>query len=425
MVATITPDKGANKAGLKACDEIVKINGTDIHNDCLTNDKVGEKLKGDKGTSVNLSVKRFGEKKLLSFAVNRSFIPNPVKTTQSKNNSTISQTVASKTSTLNQKQEQKQNFLQKVVTALQNDTSLMKQIETAKKINYALTIINKWSNEPIDKNFLLQIDEQLGMVSSIVNLAKGKNININTDGSGKISFGDPALKQIANYDYAKDAQSKFDSLAKTQPYNEVKIDKNITFVEKGNNKYESYSGYYECVESSNSQNYSNERIKFQSCPQGESARRFKVADDSPCEEEIQSSYHKIKIEGNKIYLSFRQEMKFLPCNISTNNAGAYYNGSSTGGYTNMSSESVGEIDFATMNVLFNGSTKTDVDMGKTTTSYGYGSQGKTYQVPTQGPSSTTRNYNFSGKIEFLPNYQIKITNSENQQWSLKKKVKDL
>lgn len=434
MVSNVTAGKGADLAGVKPCDEIVNINGIDVLDDCITTAIVSEKLKGEKGTSVNLSVKRFGEKKLLSFTVKRSFIANTRKVSQQKNNTSTPQPIASTASTINQKQKQKQNFLQKVVTALQKDTSLMKQIETAKKINYALTIINKWSNEPVDKKFLLQIDEQLGMVSSLINLAKGKSININTDGTGKISFGDPALKQIANYDYAKEAESKFDSIAKAQPYTETKIDKNISFVEKNSM---SKSGYYQCLDMS----YDNltSEIKTRQCSSSDNWKTYSEQTPSYAgmdgylvQHEYKNSLIKIILTSSSILISGTQESKTLPHSFRTGMAGyqcEQYNG---GSYQRISFEGKGTNDSKSNQIMMEYTNVIYYKNGGSSSKY-IGSSGgmasklamdfcKNFNM-TATENTSSSNTSVSQTIEYLPNNEIKLTS--NKGWIIYKKIKDL
>lgn len=61
--------------GLMAGDCIVKVNDTLFVGEICTNDYAMKKLKGPKGSSVKLSVKRFGEKDLLHFNIVRGDIP--------------------------------------------------------------------------------------------------------------------------------------------------------------------------------------------------------------------------------------------------------------------------------------------------------------------------------------------------------------
>lgn len=413
LVASITPEKGADKAGLRACDEIVKINEMGIHSDCLTNDKVAEKLRGDKGSSVNLSVKRFGENKLLSFVVSRSFIPKLTKTTQQESLVPVSQPVTSTNATLNQKQQQKQNFLKKVVTALQNDTSLMKGIETAKKINYALTIINKWSNEPVDKNFLLQIDEQLGMVSSLINLAKGKNININTDVTGKISFSDPSLKQIVNYDYAKEAQSKFDSIAKVQPYNEVKIDKNITFVEKGSAG--SHSGIYKCIDSYFSNLPAN--APKTSCLEPESW--VSITSELGCVSKHKESLIKIIFNDDNYEFEMTREFISNPCKTGTD-AVTFYNG---GGYTKTTTKGEGTFNsnISSITAIYTHTTYMKMQASRNVFHFLGSHEDKT--TPGFEKTVTDEPKTVNQQVEFLSENRIKFTSEHG--WAIYQKVKDL
>ncbi|MBK8873831.1 MAG: hypothetical protein IPN13_07875 [Bacteroidetes bacterium] len=90
-----------------------------------------------------------------------------------------------------------------MVTAIQEDTLIMKNIEAVQIINYALTVINKWTNESVNKNYLLQIDEQLGMISSVVNIITGTYPSFSFDNGGKVTFDTPELKELGTKEYAK------------------------------------------------------------------------------------------------------------------------------------------------------------------------------------------------------------------------------
>jgi C-terminal peptidase (prc) len=65
----------SEKVGLMPGDQIIKVNDTLFVGKKVTNDVAMSKLKGKKGTEVKLTVKRFGEKKLLSFTIVRGDIP--------------------------------------------------------------------------------------------------------------------------------------------------------------------------------------------------------------------------------------------------------------------------------------------------------------------------------------------------------------
>lgn len=61
--------------GILAGDMIVKIEGKIVAGVKFTNQKVVENLRGEKGTKVNISIKRRGVKKLIDFTITRSEIP--------------------------------------------------------------------------------------------------------------------------------------------------------------------------------------------------------------------------------------------------------------------------------------------------------------------------------------------------------------
>lgn len=65
----------SEKLGIMAGDRIVQVEGDDITGDKIDNQKVVKLLKGPKGSTVNIKVKRKKEKKLLDFAIQRDEIP--------------------------------------------------------------------------------------------------------------------------------------------------------------------------------------------------------------------------------------------------------------------------------------------------------------------------------------------------------------
>ncbi len=62
----------AEKAGIKSDDEILEINGESTKG--ISVDKAADKIRGEKGTTVNLLIKRKGEEKPLTFAIVRDEI---------------------------------------------------------------------------------------------------------------------------------------------------------------------------------------------------------------------------------------------------------------------------------------------------------------------------------------------------------------
>ena len=65
----------SEKVGIHAGDRIVKINGENVAGTGITNLDVMKKLKGPKGTKVNVSIKRRRVDKLLEFTITRDEIP--------------------------------------------------------------------------------------------------------------------------------------------------------------------------------------------------------------------------------------------------------------------------------------------------------------------------------------------------------------
>lgn len=76
-IRVITPISGgpSEKLGIKAGDKIIKVNGQNMAGVKITNKQVFEKLRGEHGTTVKVSIMRGGMAKLLDFTIERDAIP--------------------------------------------------------------------------------------------------------------------------------------------------------------------------------------------------------------------------------------------------------------------------------------------------------------------------------------------------------------
>ncbi len=75
LVTSTVPGGPSEKTGVMAGDRIVSINGTTVAGVGLTNNDVFEKLRGPKGTKVEIKIKRQNLKELLDFTIIRDKIP--------------------------------------------------------------------------------------------------------------------------------------------------------------------------------------------------------------------------------------------------------------------------------------------------------------------------------------------------------------
>jgi len=75
MVVSPTPGGPSEKLGIMPGDKIVKINGEDATGPKINTTFVVKHLRGDKGTTVNVSIKRRGKKDLLDYKITRDKIP--------------------------------------------------------------------------------------------------------------------------------------------------------------------------------------------------------------------------------------------------------------------------------------------------------------------------------------------------------------
>ena len=72
-VSNIIAGSPSEKIGLKAGDQIVEIENSNAAGIGISNDEIMRKLKGQKGSSVNITVNRYG--KLIPFKIERGTIP--------------------------------------------------------------------------------------------------------------------------------------------------------------------------------------------------------------------------------------------------------------------------------------------------------------------------------------------------------------
>ena len=76
MVVSVISGGPSEKAGLMAGDRIVKVNDTVfVGKNVVSNEKVMRKLRGPKGTTVKLGIKRHGTKEILSYKITRGDVP--------------------------------------------------------------------------------------------------------------------------------------------------------------------------------------------------------------------------------------------------------------------------------------------------------------------------------------------------------------
>ncbi|MCC7301013.1 MAG: S41 family peptidase [Bacteroidia bacterium] len=74
-VVSVIAGGPSQKVGLQAGDQILKVNGENVAGVKIKNKDITGKLRGKKGTKVNITVKRFNRAKLLEFSITRDEIP--------------------------------------------------------------------------------------------------------------------------------------------------------------------------------------------------------------------------------------------------------------------------------------------------------------------------------------------------------------
>ena len=75
LVISPVPGGPSEKVGIRAGDRIVKIDGENVAGIGITTTKVKDRLLGEKGTKVNVGIKRKGIKELIEFTITRDKIP--------------------------------------------------------------------------------------------------------------------------------------------------------------------------------------------------------------------------------------------------------------------------------------------------------------------------------------------------------------
>ncbi len=75
IVISPVPGGPSDKLGILAGDKIVKIEGVNATGKEITNDWVMKRLRGQKGTTVNISIKRSGKNELIDYSIIRDKIP--------------------------------------------------------------------------------------------------------------------------------------------------------------------------------------------------------------------------------------------------------------------------------------------------------------------------------------------------------------
>ncbi len=75
IIVNTIPNGPSDQVGILPGDRIIKVNDTIVAGVKLSSEQIIKRLKGNEGTSVKVSVSRFGEKKLFDFNVTRAKIP--------------------------------------------------------------------------------------------------------------------------------------------------------------------------------------------------------------------------------------------------------------------------------------------------------------------------------------------------------------
>ncbi|NLR90762.1 MULTISPECIES: S41 family peptidase [Flammeovirga] len=76
-VLSVMPGGPSKKTGVRAGDKIITVNGDTIAGKSIANSEIVKKLRGKKGTTVDIQVKRKKQDELLAFSITRDIVPTP------------------------------------------------------------------------------------------------------------------------------------------------------------------------------------------------------------------------------------------------------------------------------------------------------------------------------------------------------------
>jgi len=155
------------------------------------------------------------------------------------------------TDQLVQESQKSRALLKNLAGKVQEHPSLKNNIEGMKKVNIALALINQWQDEIVPREGFEFIDEQLGVLTNLISLIQGNQLNIQMHGN-KLSFSDSGLNilldnvEAMNQLKTLEGRDFTDEELSAVSYKEVKITEEISFNTVGS--YMNYSGHYVCEE---------------------------------------------------------------------------------------------------------------------------------------------------------------------------------
>lgn len=301
------------------------------------------------------------------------------------------------------------NWLKRIAKNIQRNPKISNSVESLRKVNIALALINQWGNEKVPGKHFEFIDEQLGVVTNLIDLILGNELIVEVQ-NGKLSTGDKKLtvllENVEAIRQLKDLERKEftkEELEAVMIQNERTSQTTYSI-----KNYDKYTGYYRLKD------FSNESIinPFASIvftnnikkPEEWTSKIISPDDGIPCETTVKfySSYLKIVIIDEK----FIGKIETTTLNTGYKCNGFYFEWWSIKDGKTLT----GKMDFETRILNY-----TCLNVRTNDTENGL------------SPGTETFSYDSKGqfKIEFLPNFKLNISYVDTNIWGIFEKVGDL
>jgi|GEM_PF-6066492 len=131
----------------------------------------------------------------------------------------------------NKREKQKNIWFKQLLYLLQNNENIKSNIDDLQKINTGLALINKWENSAIEDNVFKQIDEKLGMFTSMIKIMRGEEVNLSFGENWKLDFSnthfDKMMQQADELLEVRDFEAKVISEDELPKFEEMQLDESI------------------------------------------------------------------------------------------------------------------------------------------------------------------------------------------------------
>jgi len=317
-----------------------------------------------------------------------------------------------------QESQKSRTLLKNIARKVQEHPSLKNNIEGMKKVNMALALINQWQDEIVPREGFEFIDEQLGVLTNLISLIQGNQLNIQMNGN-KMSFSDSGLGNLLdnleamNQLKALEGRNFTDEELESVALKEVSITDEISFVSGLNQGL--ISGKYVLVDSKMKMNV--EQFKR---PNTWIERPHQLDPDQQSNDytpiKDKASYYTFHVIGSKIEINSATEMLQNPYSYrQPTYPGMNCSTGRNGGFHIMTeSKLTGTINWGNKSINYTNTNLTKSTYGESSTC---GGAGYRPDVPAQSTNST------SGVIQFeiLESHKLKFTYN-NGSWAIYKRV---